>query len=150
MSINTPGKAEETQAGHSQTFPCVSDQAVSYHGEMGGSSWVTASQRKRWTWELGMGETLCKQQDRGMLRGGKAEDRGMENKNLCSSSTNTTENLQIGVLVPVWIFLILFSLFLIFFPSGICEYICRGGRKWRKGASQKVENRKRSQAREPR
>lgn len=48
-----------------------------------------------------MGETQFKQQARGVLRGGKAEDRGMENKKLCSSSTNTTENLEIGVLVPV-------------------------------------------------
>lgn len=43
---------------------------------------------------MGMGEALCKQQDGGMLRGGKAEDRGMENKNLCSCSTNTTKNLE--------------------------------------------------------
>lgn len=57
--------------------------------------------KKKMEMRMGMGEALCKQQNRGMLRGGKAEDRGMEKENLCSSSTNTTENLEIGVLVPV-------------------------------------------------
>lgn len=57
--------------------------------------------KKKMETRMGMGETQFKQQARGVLRGGKAEDRGMENKKLCSSSTNTTENLEIGVLVPV-------------------------------------------------
>lgn len=100
---------------------------------------------------MGMEQALCKQQDRGMLRGGKAEDRGMENKNFAVlvPAQEKIRNLILLCLFEFFcLFLKIFPLFLFFlFPSEKkIECICQEGRKWRK----KVEDGKRSQAREPR
>lgn len=177
VSMNTPGKGG-WKPGHGLVEPreCSSCSTSSPEREedRGDTGWaqpnlalcVWSACERPWRdgWELLANSKSKKKMEMRMgmgrhytnsrIQGGSGEERlRIEGWKTRTFAVLLPTRLKIWKLVFLWLFefsWFFFLLFLLFSPSHICKCSCQRGEKWRKNASQKVENRKRSQAREPR